>query len=202
MKLIDMSGQRFGRLLVLKKNGSCSTGAKWLCLCDCGKECTHIRGNLLRGGTVSCGCYALERSTTHGMSGTRLYVNWVQMMKRCKNTKSSKYKNYGARGIKVCDRWLDFSNFYADMGEPPTPKHTLDRINNDGDYEPLNCQWSESITQMNNRTVSRHLTFMGVSRTQAQWSRICETSQQEIYQKLKDGKPLAFALGLHTDNFS
>lgn len=191
-----MTGQTFGRLTVLRRSGSCRSGAIWLCLCECGNETKAMRGNLTNGHVRSCGCLAKEVSTRHGMSATPPYVNWVQMLARCENPKSEKYSAYGGRGINVCAAWHDFAVFYSDMGPPPSPAHTLDRKNNDGDYCPENCRWATSLEQMRNRRNSKIITVDDVSMTQADWARFTGKTQQSIYQKLKRGLPAKVALGL------
>jgi hypothetical protein len=106
---------------------------------------------------------------THGMSGTRVHRLWKSMLRRCRNPAYHQFRDYGGRGIKVCDRWLEFANFYADMGEPP-PGTSLDRIRNNGNYTPDNCRWATPIEQNNNKRNSRLLTFLGKTQNLKQWS--------------------------------
>lgn len=123
----------------------------WDCLCSCGNQ-TTVRGAHLRGSDCqSCGCLALEGKTLHGLSKTTEHVIWSGILQRCENKNNHGYRNYGGRGIKVCSRWKDFENFYADMGRRPSSKHSIDRINNDGDYEPNNCRWATVSQQLANR---------------------------------------------------
>ncbi len=190
-----MTGQSFGRLTVVSRNGGGHTGARWLCRCACGNEVTAYRNNLIAGHQTSCGCFAIEKSTRHGMSKDRLYVNWVQMKGRCLNPKNHKYAQYGGRGVTVCARWLDFANFIQDMGRPPSETHTIDRIDVNGNYEPNNCQWATPTQQMNNRQVSKLITCNGATKTQAQWSYETGIPQQTIYRRLKDGMAPEKALG-------
>jgi hypothetical protein len=196
MKKIDMTNQQFGKLTVIKQNGSCNSGVKWLCICECGNEVTVIRGNLLNGHNTSCGCFAKEVKTTHGMSNTKLYKNWARMLQRCENPKTAKYKSYGERGISVCERWHDFSNFFADIGYPPSDKHTLDRIDNNGNYCPSNVRWADKFQQANNCRSNKYIIVDGDKKTQAEWSRICGISQQNIYLRLKNGWSVKKSLGL------
>lgn len=156
-KFIDLTGQRFGRLLVTKRNGTGNTGqAVWLCSCDCGKEANVLMDNLRRGKQVSCGCYHLETITTHGATTGKVktaeYKVWQEMRRRCYDENGAHYKDYGGRGITVCDRWINsFENFLGDMGKRTSSKHSIDRIHNDGDYEPSNCHWATGGEQANNQ---------------------------------------------------
>ncbi len=157
-KLIDMTDIRFGRLTVLHRmKNNKHNRAVWKCACDCGGE-VITDGNILRTGmTKSCGCLRSEMgerlgksSATHGMTHSAEFNIWAGMKKRCNDKNNQGYRNYGARGIKVCDRWIEsFDNFYADMGKRPDGL-SVDRIDNDGDYTPENCRWATDQDQCRN----------------------------------------------------
>lgn len=157
-ELRDLTGKKFGRLTVLELAMRGSRGTKWLCRCDCGNETVVFGGNLTRGNTLSCGCLRYERLregiTSHGLSGSRLHSIWCGMRKRCNNPKAMRYERYGGRGITICDEWLDdFAAFHAwAMANGYRDDLSIDRIDNDGDYEPGNCRWitlSENTRRMN-----------------------------------------------------
>jgi hypothetical protein len=125
---------------------------QYLCQCDCGKKWIVLGKCLSRGTTKSCGCWKAhgDFKYTHRMTDTLIYEIWAAMLQRCKNPNNAGYKNYGGRGIKVCKRWKKFENFFVDMGNPPK-RLTLERINNDGNYEPNNCKWASRKEQRHNR---------------------------------------------------
>ena len=147
------------------------------CRCDCGKE-KNIKIYEIGLSTLSCGCWSKEQQLKsffkHGMSKSKAYKNYFSMKQRCYNQKTTAYKDYGGRGITVCDRWLNKENgfkfFLSDMGEKPTPKHSIDRIDVNGNYEPTNCRWADSFTQANNKTTSINIEINGVTKTLKEWS--------------------------------
>jgi len=169
---------------------------KFFCRCDCGNLKSVISGNIKEGKTESCGCLQKERARatktlfkkTHGMTQTSEYAAWHAMVQRCSVKTNQSYSNYGGRGIKVCDRWLgNFNNFLLDMGKKPTPAHSLDRIDNNGNYEPSNCRWATKVEQGNNRRDNKTVTYDGVTRTLAMWSRIYFGNSYTVSRRLKSG---------------
>jgi hypothetical protein len=177
--VIDLSKQKLGRLTVMEVVGVTNQGGYlWSCLCTCGNSKAVSSDNLRRGHTKSCGCLRSERSrsvnTTHGHykggKPSKEIKSYDGMKSRCYNPNCSEYNNYGARGIKVCDRWHSFENFYEDMGDCP-PGMTLDRKDNNGDYGPDNCKWSTLEEQCNNRRSNYLITYGGKTQTMSQWAR-------------------------------
>lgn len=152
-------GERFGRLVVLELHAEYMRGKyladyKWLCQCDCGKQKVVLGGNLRFGRTTSCGCVqreaAKDANTKHGNYRHELFATWRLMWRRCTEETYKQYKDYGGRGITVCDRWKSFELFAQDMGTRPEGM-TLDRENNDGNYEPSNCRWATRKEQIANQ---------------------------------------------------
>lgn len=186
---INLSGQRFGRLTVLVRtaNRGASRGCVFLCRCDCGKE-KHIRGASLTDGTIrSCGCLLRDSHRTHGMTKTPEYGCYHQMISRCRNTKHAAYKHYGARGIKVCERWNSFDLFLADMGRRPSSRHSIDRIDNNKGYEPTNCRWATRDEQARNRRSNVLVVFNGRPMTVVEAARESGLDQNLISFRRRNG---------------
>ena len=198
----NLSGKRFGRLEAIQIVGQAINNRAylWLCRCDCGNEIVTRSHNLVHGDSKSCGCLHKEitsrMSRKHGMCGTRTYKAWDAMIQRCENKNNHQYKNYGARGIKVCDRWCKFENFYADMGEAPAGL-TLDRTDNDGDNNPSNCRWVTMKQQLRNTRKNRNITCNGKTMCVSAWSEELGIHKNTITNRLdRAGLPVEQALGL------
>ena len=172
-QFIDLTGQRFGRLTVIRRVENIGIKTAWLCKCDCGNEITVISNSLRTGNTKSCGCIAKP----HGGTRTRLYVVWVDMMARCYKQKSERYKTYGGRGITVCDEWHNFSSFREwamQTGYNPNAKRyecTLDRVDINKGYYPENCRWITMREQAQNTTRTHYISVYGERMNVSQASR-------------------------------
>lgn len=152
----DITGQYFGKLVAVGVYARAANRGhtKWLCKCDCGKHSIVDLNCLRRGHTKSCGCLKKKGNPTHGSRYTPTYRSWDGMVQRCTNVKNPAYKDYGGRGIKVYERWLVFENFLTDMGECPEG-YSIERIDNNGCYEPKNCMWIPRNEQQKNQRRSR-----------------------------------------------
>lgn len=187
-KRLQLDGQRFGRWLVLRTERDKNNKSLCVCLCDCGNYKNVSAYELKRGGSKSCGCFAREllslRQRKHGMCYTPAYKAWYRMIRRCNSSKSDKWKDYGGRGITVCQKWHNFEAFYADMGEPPTGK-TLDRIDCNGNYSPENCRWSDARTQTRNRRISINVEFQGQVKPLQVWADEKGLRYDTLWKRLK-----------------
>lgn len=190
-KIIDLTGQKFGRLTVIKRVENKDGYSVWLCRCDCGNE-RKIKGDNLRSGsTKSCGCLKAEGKShvIHGKSHTRLYKIYINMIQRCEKEYSTIYEYYGGRGIKVCDEWKeDFENFYNwSIAHGYNSKLTIDRIDPNGNYEPLNCRWVNMKEQNYNRRSSHIFKIDGVNYGIRELSQKIDLSEKIIQSRLDSG---------------
>lgn len=187
-------GDQFDRITVVGLAGRDQRHRKcWACRCQCGREWNVRQDTLIRGAAHSCGrslCYradvsALKRSR-HGLARSAEYGPWCGMVYRCENPKAPNYKRYGARGITVCERWHDIKLFVADMGPRPSLEHSIDRRDNDGNYEPGNCYWATPDQQAANTSITVKVTVFGdeVSLNEA-WKRLGLNSSQKLYRHMK-----------------
>jgi hypothetical protein len=192
---VDLSGERYGRLVVVRCVGKTRRGNRvWLCRCDCGKEVAVAAGDLRRkrGPTKSCGCFIREvtsrREATHRRSKTGEYAVWSMMKQRCFNPAATGFANYGGRGITVCARWREsFEAFLADMGVRPSPSHELDRIDNDGHYEPGNVRWAMPKAQGRNRRVNKVISHDGNAMSLVEWAEFLGIPYRMLKDRLANG---------------
>jgi len=193
---LNLIGKKFNRLLVknecLKRTNAGKV--KWHCLCDCGNYVDVIGSKLVNGVTQSCGCFHKEvvanngkNCTTHGMSNTPEFSTWRNIKKRCYCVNNISYKNYGGRGIKVCEEWLhSFETFYKDMGKRPSNKHSIERIDNMDDYTPENCLWATHKEQGNNRRDNVIITFQNKTQTMTQWAEEIGISKETLWNRINN----------------
>ena len=207
LRFKDLTGRIFGKLTADEYAGRGRGGeSRWRCRCECGMSTIATSRNLLNGHSRSCGCARKEAlkkvSITHGKSQSKEYGIWNAMKNRCYNNRVDRYQKYGGRGIAVCDRWLEsFENFYADMGPRPTPKHSIDRINNDGNYEPGNCRWATDSEQRRNKTSTVHVTVNGTTKTIAEWAVHHGIKAGTIRERIKRGWSMETALSKNDNRY-
>lgn len=185
-------GQRFGLLVMLSEVPTHPNEVrKCLCECDCGRRKTFNIQNVLRGMSTSCGCERTRRSVAsrrkHGACLTPEFRAWTSMKTRCANPKCVMYPNYGGRGVTVCERWSDFRNFLADMGEKPAPEYTLERINVNGNYEPGNCRWATQREQSRNHRNTVYLEYSGERLPLVEWAERLGIQRGTLAYRLKKG---------------
>lgn len=185
---LNIVGRQFGRLHVLEMlTPDKHNKSRVRCQCQCGAEHIASAGSLLRGHAKSCGCLLAEQrglnNRTHGMSRSRTYRIWMAMRARCMYPSMTQYERYGGRGIQVCERWHSFENFLADMGEAP-PEYQIDRIDNDGNYDPSNCQWADRKTQARNKSTNRVIEFRGERRCLQDWAETLSMDQASLAERL------------------
>lgn len=203
--LIDLTGKKFGRLEVVGRSGASKFGSPvWECKCSCGNSKLIDGISLRRGDSKSCGCLNREisralgrdRMTTHGMTKTATYGSWRRMKERCYYPSNNRYKYYGARGIKVCDKWLGkdgFVNFLKDMGERPEGM-SIDRIKNDGNYGPDNCKWATAKEQIRNRSTNVFIEYSGERMIVQEWAEKIGISYDALKARLHKGWSVERAL--------
>lgn len=199
----DLTGRVFTRLRVLGPQTGNRGRPAWLCICDpvlggCGSERVIASSDLVNGKRKSCGCLRLEflaEGRPKKILERAEYRSWRGMKNRCYSTSASSYPHYGGRGITVCERWIkSFDDFLSDMGPKPSPKHSIDRINNDGNYEPGNCRWATQSQQMRNSRVTRMVTFNGETRSAAEWGEITGVKRNAIVDRIDCGLDVKTAL--------
>lgn len=201
----DYTGLRFGRVTVLSQSVGHRYTLYGVCVCDCGVEKIIRISHLVRGKIVSCGCSTRERiailNKKHGLSKTSMHNIWKNIKVRCKDKSN---KNYGGRGISICDKWDEsFEAFLQDMGPRPSNKHSIDRIDNNGNYEPSNCRWATAKEQANNKRKAIHptshkdgkkLTFNGVTKSLYEWGKDLNGGPTLVGHRLNRGWDLQKAL--------
>ena len=189
-KRIKLIGQRFGRLTVLEEAERKGEKSRWLCKCDCGCTTIVATSNLTSGHTKSCGCSRVDAlrqtATKHGFGHTRLYNVWSLMRKRCSNAKCKEYADYGGRGISVCKEWQSSFESFQEWALSSGYKDglTIDRIDNDGNYEPSNCRWVTMKKQCNNRRSNHYCEYKGEQYTIAELSEISGVSYEKLKQRI------------------
>lgn len=193
----EMTGQRFGRVVVVHFDRIDKyRQARWLCRCDCGTEFATKGASLRQGDTQSCGCLRRDivasqiksRSTTHAMSRTKEYRCWCHMIGRCCNAKDKAFSGYGGRGITVCNEWRNsFDAFFADMGLAPSPRHSIERDDVNGDYCKANCRWATQLEQARNTRLNVVLTHNGLSKPISEWVGLVGIKAGTIYSRIERG---------------
>ena len=193
MKLIDISGQRFGRLVVIEKSGYKGDTVAWKCKCDCGNE-LRVRGkDLRRGFTQSCGCMRREKlvqqNTRHGLHGSRLYNVWGLMVQRCYNPNTPCYSNYGGRGIAISPEWRESFKSFSDWAihNGYSDDLTIDRIDNSKGYFPENCRWVTRKIQANNTRRNHLITYNSVTHTLSEWADVLGMSPDTLGARIYRG---------------
>jgi len=193
-KIIDHTGKRYLNITVIAAATDLRTKRiYWSYLCDCGKTGRAISGSVQKKECCSS-CAKLnqkQKVTKHGQARekqrTSLYNTWLSMKQRCANPKNTSYPDYGGRGIKVCERWLNFENFCLDVGAKPSPAHQIDRIDNCGDYEPSNVRWATPVENSNNRRSSKLVTHMGITMPLKGWAAHTGIPYTALKQRLNKG---------------
>jgi hypothetical protein len=189
---LDLAGKQFGRLLVIRRQKVAGArNVMWLCQCQCGNFTVAAAANIGKT-TLSCGCFAEETARdllrgntykrTHNLSQSPEYRVWTKMKLRCHDPENPRYPEWGGRGIKVCIRWRDsFENFFTDMGRRPSPRHSIDRIDNDGDYKPGNCRWAFAAQQARNTRLTHWVTIDGRRLCVKDWCYFMNVPRDAVY---------------------
>lgn len=197
---INETGKQYGDWTVIALD-HVGAGAFWRCRCKCGRE-SVVRGTALRNGhsprCADCARHERHKPARHGHARTGKvsaeYRTWQQMIQRCTNQKTKAYRDYGARGVSVCERWLSFANFINDMGHKPTPSHTIERNNTNGNYEPGNCRWATRLEQGANTRKNRVITINGETLILAEWLRRIGITHGTFRSRMVRGMSLEAAL--------
>lgn len=204
-KFKDLTGQQFGRLVVIHLEDDYVSPSgyrkkRWMCHCDCGKDVIVWAGNLISGHTQSCGCQHLEKiasgNTKHGIRYSRIYSIWCGIIARCENPKSEYYDKYGGRGIKICEDWRNnpLAFYEWSVANGYSDDLSIDRKDNDGNYEPSNCRWSNRIEQANNTSRNHYITYGNKTLTISQWAREIGLNSKTIADRLALGWEAELAL--------
>lgn len=202
MKINNIEGKKFGRLLVIELHSISRNGrqskVKWICKCDCGNDVVCTGDNLRGSHTKSCGCFKSQssagRAYKHGMHGSHTWLSWREARYRVSNPNHPKWHRYGGRGISMCERWFNsFEEFFKDMWTCP-PDKTIDRINNDGDYEPGNCRWATPSEQANNTSTNGIVKSNGTEMTISQYCKLHGLCPSKFrYRHVVRGLPIEIA---------
>lgn len=189
-RFIDLTGEKFERLSVKSRSENKGTQTAWTCKCECGNEVVVVGASLINGRSKSCGCLQKESARklkkTHGQSKTPEYISWKAMIRRCENKNTKDFSYYGARGIKVCDRWREsFECFLSDMGERPSPTHSIDRVDVNDNYHPDNCIWATQSTQVLNRRMFKNnssgVTGISLDKKTNHWVASIQVNKNSVY---------------------
>lgn len=195
-KIKDLTGNKYGFLTVIKLHASDQPNGQviWHLKCVCGKDVFRVKPAFKNCPYASCGCKRNSDKIRHRQSGcggsgvSREYRAWVSIKSRCENPKSKAYNGYGGRGIQICQRWrASFADFLADMGPCPTNKHSIDRRDNDGSYEPDNCRWATRVEQQNNTRRNRIISYKMETKTLAEWCRELNLNYHRARNRLNSG---------------
>lgn len=203
MKLKDLTGRRFSTVIVQERAENAHGKTRWRAVCDCGNTVEWDQSQLKNN--KSCGCMRFDliskalsgRVIKHGRSKSPEFWIWCSMLKRCRNKSEPSYKDYGGRGITVCDRWNEFTNFYSDMGDRPSRIHSLDRRDNNGPYSPDNCRWATRYEQSRNKRQTRWITIGEETLCLKDWAIRLGISTGAFYYRLRKGMTETSALGLN-----